>query len=124
MFATPKGHQKSKPFFDHVVTFAWCDNRVWIRNYQVVTALDKKQLTDESLSLVEVGPRTTLQPIKVFAGSFQGKVLFENPEFISPNAVRSYEKKQVAGKYTAKVRTSSASRLPLRLPLPCVFLAM
>ena len=99
----PKGHQKSKPFVDHVISFAWVDNRVWLRNYQIVTALDKKQLKAESMSLVEVGPRATFQPIKIFAGSFRGKVLFENPEFISPNAVRSYEKKKAAGTYTVKV---------------------
>lgn len=35
----------------------------------------------------------------MFAGSFRGKVLFENPEFINPNAVRSYEKRKAAGVY-------------------------
>jgi Brix domain len=65
VFVTPKGHQKSKPFFDHVISFTYCDNRVWLRNYQVIVALDKKKVTDESVTLVEVGPRATLQPIKV-----------------------------------------------------------
>ena len=65
VFVTPKGHQKSKPFFDHVLSFTWCDNRIWLRNYQVVVALDKKKVTEESVTLVEVGPRATLQPIKV-----------------------------------------------------------
>ena len=35
VFATPKGHQKSKPFMDHVINFAVADERIWIRNYQV-----------------------------------------------------------------------------------------
>ena len=35
VFATPKGHQKSKPFTDHVINFAVADERIWIRNYQV-----------------------------------------------------------------------------------------
>lgn len=65
MFTTPKGHPKSKPFFDHVISFCWCDNRIWIRNYQVIVALDKKQVKQEGVTLVEVGPRLTLQPIKV-----------------------------------------------------------
>jgi ribosome biogenesis protein BRX1 len=65
IFVTPKGHQKSKPFFDHVISFTFCDNRIWLRNYQVMVSLDKKVATDEAVTLVEVGPRVTLQPIKV-----------------------------------------------------------
>mmetsp|Transcript_24877 Transcript_24877/g.62687 ORF Transcript_24877/g.62687 Transcript_24877/m.62687 type:complete len:213 (+) Transcript_24877:221-859(+) len=37
MFATPKGHSKSKPFFDHVLSFAVGDGHIWVRNYQVWT---------------------------------------------------------------------------------------
>lgn len=35
MFATPKRHHKSKPFFDHVLSFSVADGRIWLRNYQV-----------------------------------------------------------------------------------------
>lgn len=35
MFATPRGHPRSKPFVDHVLSFSVADNRLWIRNYQV-----------------------------------------------------------------------------------------
>lgn len=35
IFATPKRHHKSKPFFDHVISFSYADNRIWFRNYQV-----------------------------------------------------------------------------------------
>ena len=41
--------------------------------------------------------------MQVFAGSFRGKVLFENPEYINPNAVRAYEKRKHAGSYDQKV---------------------
>ena len=41
--------------------------------------------------------------LQVFAGSFRGKVLFENPEFINPNAVRAYEKRKAAGTYKHRV---------------------
>lgn len=34
-FATPKRHHKSKPFFDHVISFSIADGRIWMRNYQV-----------------------------------------------------------------------------------------
>ena len=35
VFATPKRHHKSKPFFDHVLSFSVADGRIWLRNYQV-----------------------------------------------------------------------------------------
>ena len=35
VFATPKRQHKSKPFFDHVISFAVADGRIWMRNYQV-----------------------------------------------------------------------------------------
>lgn len=36
IFGTPHNHPKSKPFFDRVMNFAIVDNRIWIRNYQVM----------------------------------------------------------------------------------------
>ncbi len=47
----------------------------------------KGKVTTEEMSLVEVGPRVCLQPIKIFAGSFGGPVLYENPGYVSPNKV-------------------------------------
>lgn len=54
---------------------------------QVVCTPDKKKVTAESLSLVEVGPRMTLNPIAVFDGSFSGPKLYSNPNYIPPNVV-------------------------------------
>jgi ribosome biogenesis protein BRX1 len=67
VFVTPRAHPKSKPFFDHVLSFSYCDGRVWLRNYQVVTPAERKELKSEGSTLVEVGPRVTLQPIKVLS---------------------------------------------------------
>ena len=87
IFATPKGNNKSKPFFDHVISFSVGDNHIWVRNYQVVLPENKpKNVAD--MSLVEVGPRFCLNPVKMFAGSFQGMTLYENPAYVSPNTVR------------------------------------
>ena len=47
----------------------------------------KGKVSTEEMSLVEVGPRVCLQPIKIFAGSFGGPVLYENPGYVSPNKV-------------------------------------
>ena len=80
MFGTPKLHPKSQPFIDHVMTFSWLDRRIWFRNYQIV---------QETGSLAEIGPRFVLNPVKLFAGSFQGEKLWENPDFVSPTSVRN-----------------------------------
>lgn len=54
---------------------------------QVVPGIDQKKASADSVSLVEVGPRVCLNPIKIFGGSFGGPVLFDNPHFVSPNRV-------------------------------------
>lgn len=36
---------------------------------------------------MQVGPRFCLNPIKIFEGSFGGRTLYENPKYVSPNAV-------------------------------------
>lgn len=48
--------------------------------------------------------------VQVFAGSFRGKVLFENPEFVHPNAVRAHEKRKAAGVYDQKKSREAASK--------------
>ncbi|KAJ6950234.1 hypothetical protein NC651_004028 [Populus alba x Populus x berolinensis] len=94
IFGTPKDHRKSKPFYDHVFVFSIVDDHIWFRNYQISVphnetdkiargALDK-------MTLVEVGPRFCLNPIKIFGGSFGGPTLYENPFFVSPNQVRVF----------------------------------
>ena len=35
VFAVPRGHPKSKPFVDHIMSFFFLDGRIWIRNYQI-----------------------------------------------------------------------------------------
>ena len=53
---------------------------------QVVPAAEKKDVAAaEGAALVEVGPRACLMPIRIFAGSFGGPVLYENPAYVSPN---------------------------------------
>lgn len=53
---------------------------------QVVPAAEKKDVAAaEGAALVEVGPRACLMPIRIFAGSFGGPVLYENLAYVSPN---------------------------------------
>jgi ribosome biogenesis protein BRX1 len=81
-----------------------------VRLPQVLAAADKKKVTEDSLSLVEVGPRCCLNPIRIFSGSFGGPVLYENPSYVSPNVVRAALKRKKAGKYTTKVAARERRR--------------
>ena len=108
VFVTPKGHRKSKPFLDHVLLFGFCDGRVWFRNYAAHFPAGKTSGggggdPHGGATLVEVGPRMTLNPIRVFAGSFRGAVLWSNPDYVSPNAVRRHQKQVQGGTYARKV---------------------
>ncbi|XP_078446236.1 ribosome biogenesis protein BRX1 homolog 2-like [Wolffia australiana] len=106
IFDTPKDHRKSKPFHDHVFAFSLADDHIWFRNYQIVN-----QGGIEEATLVEVGPRFCLNPIKIFGGSFGGPTLFENPFYISPNQIRALEKRKKSGKYATKVKAKTRKRM-------------
>jgi len=84
-FGTPKGHPKSKPFVDRVLSFFILDNRIWMRNYEIVWPNLKE---GTQTKLVEIGPRLILNPIRVFDGTFGGSTLYVNPDYVSPNEVR------------------------------------
>lgn len=56
IFGVPKHHPKSQPFFDHVYTFTVLDNRIWFRNFQILS---------EDGALAEIGPRFVLNPVSV-----------------------------------------------------------
>lgn len=94
VWGTPRNHPKSKPFHDHCLTFHWSDNKVWIRNYQIFSVKFSSR-TDEQ-TLIEVGPRLTLDPIRIFDGAFGGKTLWKNPTYESPTAHRILMKKLIA----------------------------
>ena len=52
-----------------------------------------------STSLVEIGPRFVLNPIRIFRGSFGGQTLFQNPDFVSPNEVRAEQRRDKGQTY-------------------------
>jgi ribosome biogenesis protein BRX1 len=60
--AAPEAHTRSKC---RVMSFYVADNKVWIRNYQIVFEGEKK---GETTSLVEIGPRFVLTVIRIFDG--------------------------------------------------------
>lgn len=96
VFAAPAEHRRTKPFVDHVVSFSLLDGRIWLRHYQVVdSALDEKAV-DRSVesTLVEIGPRLVMAPIKCFSGAFRGAVIWENSSYIGPNEIRRVMRKR------------------------------
>jgi ribosome biogenesis protein BRX1 len=99
MFSVPKTSRRTKPFIDHIISFSILDNKIWFRNFQIV---EKDPLVPQGppqTSLVEIGPRFVMTPIRIFEGSFSGATVFENGEFITPAAVRANLKREAGGKY-------------------------
>lgn len=90
-----------KPFIDHIISFYFCDNHIWFRNFQIVEKLEGKKVVEKVL--VEIGPRMVLQPVKIFESSFSGKTLYENPMYVSPSVVRRQMKKAASSGYAKKV---------------------
>jgi ribosome biogenesis protein BRX1 len=54
------------------------------------------------MSLVEIGPRLVLNPVRVFSGSFGGRTLHMNSNFVPPSMLRRMLKAQKASKYTQR----------------------
>jgi ribosome biogenesis protein BRX1 len=117
-FSVPRGTRKSKPFIDRVVSFTLADGKVWVRHYQIQITdkkqgkegKEKKEGKGEDTELIEIGPRFVLTPIVILEGSFGGPVVYENKEFVSPNAVRSAVRERKAlragGREGARVKRS------------------
>lgn len=82
------------------MTFSIVDNKIWVRNYQIAETVDAKESEDavdtEGLSLVEIGPRFVMTLITILEGSFGGPKIYENKQYVSPNAVRAQLKQQAA----------------------------
>ncbi|CAJ1024369.1 putative Brix domain containing protein [Leishmania shawi] len=79
-FNTPRYHPKSKPFVDRIMSFLWLDGHIWVRNYQIVPTSPP--------SLMEIGPRFTLEPVAIFNGCCKGNVLWKNTAARPPTEQR------------------------------------
>jgi len=119
VFSTPKGHPNSKPFVDHTISFFIQENRIWFRSYQFAPKTNENRGTTE---LVEIGPRFTLEPIKIYEGSFGGPIIYTNKSHI-PHKQKKVKKPKKTfielaldkGRQAAKIekRVSSSREDPL-----------
>jgi ribosome biogenesis protein BRX1 len=109
---------------------------IWVRNYQILDQpitnareahVHKKQkktetaagaaaaATTTSTSLIEIGPRFVLHPIRIFRGGagagsssssgspsalFGGQTIFQDPAFVSPNAIRAAQRRDKGNVYS------------------------
>lgn len=104
-FSAPAGHRRTKPFVDHIISFSLVDGRIWFRHYQIVDAALDEKVIDKSVesTLVEIGPRFVMAPIKCFSGGFNGATLWENGAYVSPNEVRRAVRKREGDKTLGKM---------------------
>lgn len=110
IFGTPRGHPKSQPFHDHVYSFSVADGRIWFRHYQIIDhakeAKARKAMETRGqlpTELAEIGPRFVLNPVRIFSGAFSGPVLWRNPAFVSPNALRHEVRVAGAARYSNRL---------------------
>uniref|UniRef100_A0A1B6E3U0 Ribosome biogenesis protein BRX1 homolog n=1 Tax=Clastoptera arizonana TaxID=38151 RepID=A0A1B6E3U0_9HEMI len=108
IFGTPNHHPKSQPFFDRVVSFSILDNRIWFRNYQIIS---------EDGALAEIGPRFVLNPIKIFEGSFGGSTLWDNPLYKTPGSYRRHLNMLASNRYENRQdqKAAYAAKTPKKL---------
>ncbi|TFK30101.1 ribosome biogenesis protein BRX1 [Coprinopsis marcescibilis] len=116
IFGVPVTARKAKPFIDHILTFSILDSKIWFRNFQIVEKDPAVPNGPPQTSLVEIGPRFVLTPIRIFEGAFHGATVYSNPEFISPAAMRSALRRQQGGKYgqRKKAEEETSKRKDLR----------
>jgi ribosome biogenesis protein BRX1 len=79
--------------------FAWQDGHIWVRNYQLLplASASETELRGavpgvsplEGMTVVEIGPRFVLCPIRILEGSFWGRTLWQNQEYVSPAVARA-----------------------------------
>lgn len=102
----PKGVRGMKPFVDRVIGIYGLDGKIWIRVYEIRESnpdtVSKESTKGEDMSLVEIGPRFVLTPVVILEGSFGGPVIFENKQFVSPNALRAETRMRRASKYASR----------------------
>ena len=89
-FNSPKGHPKTRPFYDHQISFYNINNQIFIRVYQILNEIKEKFTNSDSedkIQLLEIGPRFSLNLIRIFGDSLGGKTLYLNKNYIAPGVL-------------------------------------
>jgi ribosome biogenesis protein BRX1 len=102
-FNSPKGHPKTRPFYDHIISFCCINDNIFFRNFQILNDIKEKFKNEDSedkLNLLEIGPRFTLEIIRIFNNALGGKTLYLNKNYISPrrmikNKIDNYKKRKL-----------------------------
>ena len=102
-FNSPKGHPKTRPFYDHILSFSVINNNIFFRNYQILNEIKEKYKNEDSedkINLLEIGPRFTMEIIRIFNNALGGKTLYLNKYYISPkrklkNKIDNYKKRKL-----------------------------
>jgi len=111
IFGVPPTARKAKPFVDHILTFSIVDQKIWFRNFQIIEKDPLVANGAPQTTLVEIGPRFVLTPIRIFEGAFGGATVYSNPEFISPTAVRTAIRKEHSKKYNVRKNAESDAHI-------------
>lgn len=117
-FGAPKNHPKTKPFVDHTFNFTWADNRVWFRNFQIFREQTVNNKASDDYELIEIGPRMSLCPIRLFEGFMCGQVLYANPSYIAPRMVNRQKNKELEEKFMSKDKKRQRRADMLKKVLP------
>ncbi|KAH8873094.1 Ribosome biogenesis protein BRX1 like [Schistosoma japonicum] len=57
-----------------------------------------------------MSPRFSLNPIRIFSGSFCGAVLYSNPKYVSPNLIRRTLLSNKQNKYIERTHNKQETR--------------
>ena len=89
-FNSPRGHPKTRPFYDHEICFYNIDNQIFIRVYQILNEIKEKftnQDQENKMQLLEIGPRFSLKLIRIFSDSLGGKTIYLNKNYVAPGII-------------------------------------
>ena len=89
-FNSPRGHPKTRPFYDHQICFFNIDDQIFIRVYQILNEIKEKftnQDQESKMQLLEIGPRFSLKLIRIFSDSLGGKTLYLNKNYVAPGII-------------------------------------
>ena len=111
-FGAPRGHPKTKPFFDRAMSFSIVDDAIWVRHFQIIADDDDQKDEDLDLNLVEIGPRFVLAPARFLAASFKGATVFSDPTRAALDAPHSAaptrsKKAQAAQRYQSRLQAKT-----------------